>query len=129
MLDVSDIFTLELNLFVRFNKLVSDKLDLVSIRFDREIVSETLTFELNLFTRFKDEVSVLLAYNAYGTLISSCDPSNTKLLPPLKSASNLIKCGALPQAILANTPLNTVPAPICKLINPDGSVVIVWVSL
>ena len=28
-----------------------------------------------------------------------------------------------------NTPLNTVPFPICKLINPDASVVLAWVSL
>jgi hypothetical protein len=28
-----------------------------------------------------------------------------------------------------NTPLDTVPFPICKLINPAASVVWVWVSL
>ena len=40
-----------------------------------------------------------------------------------------MKCGKSPQAMLANTPLNTVPFPICKLIKPDISVVFVWVSL
>jgi hypothetical protein len=31
--------------------------------------------------------------------------------------------------MVENAPLNTVPLPICKLINPDASVVLLWVSL
>ena len=61
---VSAPFNFDINLVVRFNKLVSDKLDLALMRADNEAVSVPLNFVENLVVRLKTEVSVVDAYKA-----------------------------------------------------------------
>ena len=57
IVDVSDLLNFVSNLDVRFNKLVSDKLDLALMRADNEAVSVPLNFVENLDVRFNKLVS------------------------------------------------------------------------
>ena len=57
IIEVSEIFNLMANLLVKFNKLVSDKLDLALMRFDKETPSVTSSFVANLLVKFNKLVS------------------------------------------------------------------------